>query len=250
MRDAEALGGLPRGQIRDSQEPLVRHGAGFSAQATALCAHTREASPNALLNARPLKLRDRAEDPGDEPSGRCAGVDPLAERDERDPARMPVVEQHHQVPKVPPETIETPAHDRLHLMAPHIGDELVERRPAIFCTADAVVHVLDGAPAASRNIGAKFDQLILGRLIVRAHTGIHGDLHALLRRVAAVFGSRLLAFDALVTGTPCFFSHACNARSTWTESGTPSRSLTRRRPSMMSASTRKAVSSFRGMSCV
>ena len=111
-------GRVPGRESRDSREPLVRDGARFPAQAPALCAHPREASANALLNARPLELRDRAEDAGDEPAGRRAGVDPLAQRDERDPARVPVVEQHHQVPKVPAETIETPAHDGLHPMAP------------------------------------------------------------------------------------------------------------------------------------
>ena len=86
----------------------------------------RQARRDALLNARALELCDRAEHPGDEPAGGRAGVDPLAERNKRDAARVPVVEQHHQVAEVPAETIEAPAHDRLHSMVPHIGDELVE----------------------------------------------------------------------------------------------------------------------------
>jgi hypothetical protein len=47
------------------------------------------------------------------------------------------------VPKVSAETIEPPADDRLHAMAPHISDELVERGPTVLRAADAVVDVLD-----------------------------------------------------------------------------------------------------------
>ena len=43
---------------------------------------------------------------------------------------------------------------------------------------------------------------------------------------------------------PFSFNQARNARSTCTENGTPSRSFTRRRPSITAGSTRKAVSSF------
>ena len=165
VRDAEALGRVPGRESRDSREPIVRDGARLPAQASALGAHPREASANALLDARPLELRDRAEDAGDEPAGGRAGVDPLAQRDERDPAGVPVVEQHHQVAKVPAEPIETPAHDGLHPMGPHVGHELVERGPAVLRAADALVDVLDGGPAAGRDIPPQLEQLVLGGLV-------------------------------------------------------------------------------------
>ena len=126
---------------------------------------------------------------------------------------------------------------------PHVGDELVERGPAILRAADALVDVLDGGPAAGRDVAPQLEQLVLGGLVVRADARVDGDLHARLRRGAGL-GARLLAFAGVFRVTPLSSSHARNARSTWTESGTPSRSLTRRSPSMMSASTRNAVSSF------
>jgi hypothetical protein len=61
-----------------------------------------------LLNARALELGDRAEHAGDEPAGGRAGVDLLAERDERHAARLPVIEQAHQVPLGAHETIKPP----------------------------------------------------------------------------------------------------------------------------------------------
>jgi hypothetical protein len=103
-----------------------------------------EARSNALLNPCSLELGDRAEDPSNEPAGGGAGVDPLPERDERDAARVPVVEQHHQVAEISPETIETPAHDGLYLVAPDICHELVECGPTVLRAADALIDVLDG----------------------------------------------------------------------------------------------------------
>jgi len=126
---------VPGRESRDSRELLVRDGARLPAQASALSAHPREASAHALLDARPLEFRDRAEDASDEPAGGRTGINPFAHRHERDAARMPIVEQHDQVPKVSTETIETPAHDGLHPMGPHVCHELVERGPAILRAA-------------------------------------------------------------------------------------------------------------------
>jgi len=50
------------------------------------------------------------------------------------------------------EAIELPAHDALHSMAPHIGDELVERRAAVLCPADPLINVLDSGPAAPDSV--------------------------------------------------------------------------------------------------
>src|SRR5688572_24075801 len=116
-------------------------------------------------------------------------------------------------------------------MATHIGDELIERRSSILRAGDALVDVLDGVPPSCGDIAAQLDQLVLGGLIVRAHARIDGDLHLVLRRVA-LWGARLFVFDAF-KAMPFFSSHTRNARSSWTESGTPSRSFTRRRPAMM-----------------
>ena len=75
MRDAEALCGLSRGEIRDSKKPLVLDGAGFPAQAPALCAHPRQASSNAFLNTRTLELAQTRENVQLKAAGRRHQVD-------------------------------------------------------------------------------------------------------------------------------------------------------------------------------
>jgi len=86
---------------------------------------------NAFLNAGTLELCDRGKNTGHESTRRRARVDPLAERDERDAARLPLVEQEDEMAHVPAETIQSPAHDTLHAMTTHVGDELIEGGPAI-----------------------------------------------------------------------------------------------------------------------
>ena len=68
--------GLPRGEIRDSREPLVRDGAGFPAQAPALGAHTREAQLEHVLESSIARTRSdsrgyEAEDGRPASSSRC-----------------------------------------------------------------------------------------------------------------------------------------------------------------------------------
>ena len=125
-----------------------------AAEAFALRPRACQAEVNAFLNARALELRDRAEHAGDEAPGRRARIDPLAERDERHAARLPVVEQEHEVPQVAAEAIQSPTDDAIHSMAPHIGDELVERRPTVLRAGDAFVDVLDRRPAAGLDVSA------------------------------------------------------------------------------------------------
>jgi hypothetical protein len=130
-------------------------------------------------------------------------------------------------------------------MPPDIGDELIERRPAVLRAADALIDVLDGSPAACCHVLPQLKQLVLGRLVVRAHARVDSDLHLVLAAEGLL--ALLLTVFAFATETPFFCSHARNARSTWTEKGTPSRSFTRRKPSMIAGSIRNAVISF-GMS--
>jgi hypothetical protein len=67
---------------------------------------------DALLHASALKLRDRRQHTSNQPPGRRGRVDTLAERHERDPARLPLVQQQHEMTQVATEPIELPAHDR------------------------------------------------------------------------------------------------------------------------------------------
>src|SRR4051812_30402772 len=138
------------------------------------------------------------------------------------------------MPQVPAETIQTPAHDTLYAMTTHVGDELVEGGPAVLRSTDALIDVLDRIPAARCNIPSQFDQLVLGRLFVRTHARIERDLHLVL--LAERLPPLLLAVFGFATETRFFSSHARSARSTCIENGIPSRSLTRRRPSMISGS--------------
>jgi hypothetical protein len=58
------------------------------------------------------------------------------------------------VAQIPPESIETPARNRVDTMATHIGDELVERGPTVLRAGDSMVDVLGGAPPACGDITA------------------------------------------------------------------------------------------------
>src|SRR3954451_3978615 len=88
-----------------------------------LCAGAREPSDDAFLNARALELCDGAEHAGHQSAGSSGRIDPFTHRDECDPARLPFVEQQDQVPQIAAETIEPPAHYRLHLVPTNVGHE-------------------------------------------------------------------------------------------------------------------------------
>src|SRR5688500_1908629 len=113
-------------------------------EAPPLCPCARKSCVNPLLNPGPLELRDRAEHAGDEPTARRAGVDPFAERDEGDAARLPLVEQQDEVTQVASEAIKAPAEDRLHFVPARVRRQLVERWPAVLRPAATVIDVLDG----------------------------------------------------------------------------------------------------------
>ena len=72
-----------------------------------MCPRSREASDDAFLNASALELGDGPENASHKPAGGRARVDALAERDERDAARLPVVKQEHEVTQVAAEAIES-----------------------------------------------------------------------------------------------------------------------------------------------
>ena len=204
------------------------------------CALARESpGTNALLNPRPLEPAMEPSTFGPAPSG-GAGATPRRGH-ERNAPRLPIVEQHDQVAEVPAETIEPPAHDALHSVAPHVSDELVERGAAVFRTRDAVVD--DDAAQPRGNVAAQLEErsrVLVGRATAHNATCNYFPSVRFERPRMAARRDRLHV-------DPFFRSHACSARSTCTESGTPPRSLRRRAPSMTSRSIRKAVSSFGDM---
>src|SRR5262249_11878137 len=116
------------------------------------------------------------------------------------------------MPQIAPEPIETPAHDALHAMAPHIGDELVERGSAVLRAADAAVDVLDRGPAAGGDVAAQLQQLVLRVLVVPADARVEGDLH----REPPDRRPLPLPTRGVLRVTPFLSSHARKARSTWT----------------------------------
>jgi hypothetical protein len=112
---------------------------------------------NPLLDPCALELRDACEDACDQSPGRGARVDPLSERNERDPAGLPLIEQQHQVAQVAPEPIEAPAEDCLNLVSPDICGELIECRPTILGATHCLVHVLDRLLASSLGIAPQLE---------------------------------------------------------------------------------------------
>ena len=147
----------------------------------------REPCANALLNPRAFKLRDRAKHSSHQTPRRCARVDSFSQGHERHVARLPLVEQQHEVPQVSPEPIESPADDRVHLVPSHISRELVERRPPILGPTHAVVDELHGRPTAGLDITSKLEKLVVTSLIDGRDAGIKGDTATRKSRTMAVF---------------------------------------------------------------
>ena len=96
-----------------------------SSEFPALCFGAGESCEDPLSDPFSLKLRNRAEHPGNEASSRSARVDALAQGDEDDAARLPFVQQQNQVPKIAPKDSRTiqddyPS-DRLHPLLINLG---------------------------------------------------------------------------------------------------------------------------------
>jgi hypothetical protein len=115
---------------------------------------TSQARVYPFLNPRALELCDRAKDAGHEPTGCCAGIDAFAESYERDAARLPLVEEQHEVPEVPAEPIESPADDRVDFVSTDVSHQAIERGPAVLGPAHALIDVLDRRPATRLNVAA------------------------------------------------------------------------------------------------
>jgi hypothetical protein len=119
-----------------------------ASEARSLRLGARAAGVDALLYPSPFKLYDRSEDSRHQPLCRGACIDALAERDER-AAALPLVQEHHQMPEISPETVEPPTHDGTHPVPTDVRREFIERGPATLGPADPVVDVLDGLPTLS-----------------------------------------------------------------------------------------------------
>jgi hypothetical protein len=145
---------------------LPTRGVAAPAEAFPLRLRPSQSGVNPFLDTRTLELRDRSEYSRDEPTGRRARVDPLAKRHERDPARLPLVEQQHEMAQIATEAIEPPADDSADAMPAHIPRQLVEYWPAIFGAADRLIDVLDGLPTSSLDVAPKLEELVLAGLIV------------------------------------------------------------------------------------
>jgi hypothetical protein len=69
--------------------------------------------------------------------------------------------------------------NRLYLVPPHVGRELVERWAAIFRAADTLIDVLDRTPATGLHVLPQLAELVLAGLVIRTHTGIKSTTHVL-----------------------------------------------------------------------
>ena len=100
-----------------------------------------------LPNPLPLELRQRREDVQLQFARRCRAANPLPEADESDPQRLQLLDEGHQMPEVPAEAIEAPAHQHVEPSPPRVGQQLIERRSPIFRAADAAVDVFSATKA-------------------------------------------------------------------------------------------------------
>ena len=121
-----------------------------------------------------MSFAERAEDVELEPACGCSAVDALVEANEGDTHDLQLIEQRDKVLQIPTQAVEPPAHQHVELPAFGIGEELVERRPAVLRAADAAVHILDRCPTAGLAVAAEFLELVLRFLIEGGDAGVDG----------------------------------------------------------------------------
>jgi len=110
-------------------------------------------------------------------AGRRRRVDPFVEADERDADATQLLEQHHEMAEVSPETIQPPAEKHVELSALGIGHELIESWPAILRTTHAAVDVLRGRPAAGPGVLPKFRELVFWCLVKGRDASVDSAAH-------------------------------------------------------------------------
>jgi hypothetical protein len=164
--------------MRRPRQILIGHTVWASPKSLTVAPRPGDASVNAFSNPFPLELREGCENVKLELSSRRGAVDALAQADERHADAVQVFQHNHEMPQIPPEPIESPAHQHVEPSALGVGQELVERGATILRPAHTVVNVFDGGPATRLDLAPQLGQLVLRLLVERAHTSVDGRLHA------------------------------------------------------------------------
>jgi integrase/recombinase XerD len=82
------------------------------------------------------------------------------------------IQEHDQVPKVAPETIQPPDNQRVELPAFRSLHQSIQSGARFTRPTDSTVHELDGLPASRLAVPAEFSKLVLGLLIKGAHARV------------------------------------------------------------------------------
>jgi hypothetical protein len=133
-------------------------------------------SVHPFADAGAFKLGKRAEELHLQLAGAGRHVDGLAERDKGDAALRPVVQDFDQVLQGAAKPIQLPDNDGINLPAAGSLHQFIQRGAARLAAADASIHefACDG-PATGRAVRPQFEDLVLGRLVIRADAGVEGD---------------------------------------------------------------------------
>jgi hypothetical protein len=117
-----------------------------------LCPGPLEARQHPFPNTFPLELRQRRQDVELEfPGGRCA-VDALAQADEGNAQAGEILQHRHQMPEVPPEPVQPPAHQHVKPPSFRIPEQRIQRRPPVLGAAHTTVHELRAGPAPGGHV--------------------------------------------------------------------------------------------------
>ena len=74
-------------------------------------------------------------------ASRRGAVDPFTQRHERDPETLEIIEQRHEVSKIAPKTIQTPAHDDIYPSPLSILHQRIEGRATFHRAAHPFIDV-------------------------------------------------------------------------------------------------------------
>lgn len=174
------FGGASRRQTRNRFKFIVADAVRSSPKSLSFRFHASESSSDAFSNSGPLKFRDRAEDMELELTGGCRCIDAFGERYERYAESVKFVYESDQVLQIPPQSIQSPDHEHVESPASSIGDERVERRPAVLGAGNTVVDVLLRAPAARRDVAMELGELVFTGLVGSADAGVNGRAKTLV----------------------------------------------------------------------
>src|SRR5437868_5089390 len=151
----------------------------------ALHSRSRQTCANALLNSRAFKFRNRSENTGHQTTRRSARVNSFTQRHKSHAARLPLVQQEHQMTEVSSESVEPPAHDGLEFVPTNVCRQSIEGRTPVLAARNTLIHIFHRGPAPRLDVPPQLQQLVLTGLISGRDSRVYGGgerLHRLLVR--------------------------------------------------------------------